>query len=78
MPNGRIHDHPFTDLIVYGLHPFPADIEKLVLEIRRLDPSGLLEFGQDAIDWERGQHLDDARLRLGQTLEDLQSKILKK
>jgi len=78
MPNGRIHDHPFTDLIVYGLHPFPADIEKLVLEIRRHDPYGVVEFGQDAFDWERGQHLDDARRRLGQKLEDLRSKTLKK
>jgi hypothetical protein len=30
MPNGKIGDHPITDLILHGRHPFPPDVEDLV------------------------------------------------
>jgi len=33
MPNGKPHDHPVTDTVSHGLHPFPPDIEDLVQQL---------------------------------------------
>jgi hypothetical protein len=72
MPDGKKHDHPFTDLLDWGLHPFPEDVEKLVVEIHRLNPQALWEFASDAFGWERGEHLRNARKRLRRRLDELQ------
>ncbi len=72
MPNGKKHDHPFTDTLDWGLHPFPEDIEKLIVEINRLDSEALWGFAGDAFAWERGEHLGDARKRLRRKLDELQ------
>ena len=37
MPNGKPGDHPVTDLLVHGWHPFPEDIEALIREIHALE-----------------------------------------
>jgi hypothetical protein len=72
MPNGKIGDHPITDLLVHGLHPFPQEIEDLILEIRRRDPDATFhEFGVKPMDWQRGEGLDEARRILRQKLDAL-------
>jgi len=37
MPNGKPGDHPLTDFVVHGMHPFPPDIEEM---LRRIDVLG--------------------------------------
>jgi|SRR5687767_15998624 len=68
MPNGKLGDNPLTDLIVYGRHVFPHDIEAFLIRIQELGrdldryplganwPYSPLEF-----DWEKGEGLDKAR-----------------
>jgi hypothetical protein len=34
MPNGKPNDHPLTDLFAHGMHPFPEDMEGLILELK--------------------------------------------
>lgn len=38
MPNGKPGDDPITDLLVHGLHPFPLEVEPLLLEIFKREP----------------------------------------
>lgn len=66
MPNGKIHDHPITDLLVHGLHPFPAEMEALIRKIHAVNPSSLLSLGMEPFDWEQG-------LNLGLGMEKLRS-----
>jgi hypothetical protein len=65
---GGIGDNPLSDLVVYNRHPFPADVEALLLKIdslgRRSDRWPLGEnwpFSPREFDWERGLGLDSAR-----------------
>ncbi len=68
MPNGTLADNPLTDMFNYGKHPFPPDIEDLLLKISRLGSSaGLHPLGQNwpysprEFDWASGDDLDGAR-----------------
>jgi len=38
MANGKPGDHPITDMLVHGMHPFPADIEQMVRKLLSLNP----------------------------------------
>ena len=80
MPNGKPGDNPLSDLVLHGAHPFPADIEALLLRIHQLGRRhGRWALGESwpfspcEFDWERGRDLDDAREKLAwlvQMLED--------
>jgi hypothetical protein len=79
MANGKHHDNLLTDLIVYGEHPFPPDIERL---LRRIDELGRRDgrwplgenwpFSGREFDWERGNDLDAARRDLAQLITFLE------
>lgn len=64
MPNGKIHDHPITDLLVHGLHPFPAEMEALIRKIHAVNPSSLLSLGMEPFDWEQGLNLEQGMEKL--------------
>jgi len=36
MPNGTHGDNPLSDLTIHGDHPFPSEIESLLLRIDKL------------------------------------------
>jgi hypothetical protein len=62
MPNGKAGDHPLTDLLVYGHHPFPADMEAMILRLHELDPQSLRRISfRDFADWGAGKNLDAGR-----------------
>lgn len=68
MPNGKPGDNPLTDLLVHGRHPFPPDIEELLLRIEALgrapDRWPLGEnwpYSPREFDWARGEDLATAR-----------------
>ena len=69
MPNGRPGDNPITDLLLYGDHPFPPDIEDLILRLHKLDSSvfDMLEYAP--FEWESGRDLDPARILLHGLIE---------
>jgi len=54
MPNGKIGDHPITDMLVHGKHPFPADMEELIWQLHAANPKFINELGDDPFYWEKG------------------------
>lgn len=76
MPNGKPQDNPLSDLVVHGMHPFPSDVEQMLLEIDELGRiSGRYPLGENwpysglEIEWEAGRGLDEARHLLREFLE---------
>jgi hypothetical protein len=68
MPNGKKGDHPLSDLILHGAHPFPRDMEEVLLRIHALGrAAGRWPLGQNwpysprEFHWERGEGLEEGR-----------------
>jgi hypothetical protein len=83
MPNGKRGDHPLTDMLVHGKHPFPRDMEEMLREVLALDPIfpdgyrryiDQVEWEQRFFDWERGKNLDQGRQALRAVLSELHAK----
>ena len=80
MPNGKPADNPMTDMLIYGKHPFPIDIEEM---LRKRDTLGKRferwplgenwPFSPHEFEWEKGINLDDARLMLSHFIELLEA-----
>jgi hypothetical protein len=80
LPNGNIGDNPLSDLTIHGRHPFPPDIEAMLLSIASLGRSiGRWPLGQNwpfsprEFQWERGEDLDGARRDLAHLLSMLEA-----
>jgi hypothetical protein len=82
MPNGKPGDHPVTDMLVHGMHPFPPDIEAMLREVLRLQPEfpdGKRPFVEGCewegrfFAWERGEGLDEGREALRRVLDELRA-----
>jgi len=74
MPNGKIHDHPITDLLVYGLPPFPREMEALIRKIHAVYSDALHSLGMEPFDWEQGLHLREGMEKLKSILAASQQK----
>ena len=79
MTNGKPGDSPVTDLALHGAHPFPPDIEALLLQIETLGSRpGIWPLGENwpfsprELRWARGDDLDAARRDLTHLVELLQ------
>ena len=66
--NGKHGDNPLSDLTIHRQHPFPADIEKLLLRIDELGRGPVRwPLGENwpfyplELDWAKGKDLDRAR-----------------
>ena len=80
MPNGKHGDNPLSDLIVYGVHSFPRDIEVLLLRIDTLGrrpgrwPLGEnWPFSPREFEWARGKDLERARRDLTHLISMLEA-----
>jgi len=80
MPNGKPGDNPLSDLAVHSAHPFPADIEQMLLRIDALGKTtGRWPLGENwpfsprEFEWERGKDLEGARRVLGHLLQMLEA-----
>lgn len=78
--NGKPGDSPLTDLVLYGKHPFPPDIEEMLLRIEDLGRrAGRWPLGENwpfsprEGYWEQGEDLDGARRDLAHLLEMLEA-----
>jgi hypothetical protein len=80
MPNGKPGDHPVTDMLIHGRHPFPPDMEALLREILNLNhlfPDGKRKYvdqvawEQRFFDWEAGLNLDEGRHAMREELNEL-------
>lgn len=78
--NGKHGDNPLTDLTIHGKHPFPLEVENMLLRINELGrhlgrwplgenwPFSLREF-----EWAKGKNLDEARNLLGHFISMLEA-----
>jgi hypothetical protein len=80
VPNGKHRDNPLSDLTIHGGHPFPPDIEEMLLRIDALGrrpgrwPLGEnWPFSPREFDWEQGRSLDEARRLLSNLIAMLES-----
>lgn len=80
MPSGKPHDNPLSDMTIHGRHPFPADIEELLLRVdelgrglRRWPLGENWPYSPQEFAWERGENLDEARRLLVSFVEMLES-----
>jgi hypothetical protein len=80
MPNGKHGDNPLSDLAIHGLHPFPPDIETMLLRINALGrrpgrwPLGEnWPFSPREFQWERGEDLTNARRDLAHLISMIES-----
>lgn len=80
MPNGKYGDHPLTDMLTHGAHPFPLDMETMLREILALDPGfpdgkrrfvDQLAWDQRFFDWEASKNLDEGRNAMKAVLQEL-------
>jgi len=78
MVAGGIGDNPLTDLFVYGKHPFPPDIEEMLVRIRNVTPRYIdrIEFSEIA-DWAAGRNLDAGRAHLRALLAEYDADLAK-
>jgi hypothetical protein len=67
MPNGKPHDHPVTDTVIHGRHPFPPNVEDLVRQVHARNPGVFNDLGWAPFEWEKGNHLAEARVPFGPT-----------
>jgi hypothetical protein len=65
MAAGSLGDHPLTDLLIWGQHPFPPDMETMILKLRDVSPRYLdrIDIGE-YVDWSNGKNLDAGREHL--------------
>ena len=69
MANGKTDDHPVTDTVTHGLHPFPPDLEELVRQVHARNPGVFNDLGWAPFEWEKGNHLPQAKVLLKGLLE---------
>lgn len=81
--NGKPGDHPVTDMLLHGMHPFPQDIEELLREILTLTPDfpddlRFCRYYSEQLLWERrigdlaaGRNMEEGREALKKLLEQL-------
>jgi hypothetical protein len=83
MPSGGPGDHPLTDMLVHGKHPYPADMEdtlRRILAIQPKFPDGRrayieqVEWETRFFAWERGEALEEGRAALRRALDELECK----
>jgi hypothetical protein len=80
VPNGKHGDNPLSDMTIHGAHPFPPDIEEMLLRIDALGrrpgrwPLGEnWPFSPREFEWERGKNLDGARRDLARLIAMLEA-----
>jgi hypothetical protein len=76
MSSGSLGDHPLTDLLIWGQHPFPPDMEAMILKLRDESPRYLdrIDSGE-YLDWSHGKSLDAGREHLRGLLATYQADL---
>ena len=70
MPNGKPDDHPVANMLLYGKHPFPPDIEWMLRKLIEVDRSAIEGIAlNEFVDWEEGRRLYEGRKKLHGLLE---------
>ncbi|MBS0664274.1 MAG: hypothetical protein JSR48_13495 [Verrucomicrobia bacterium] len=64
MPIEKSKEHPIRELLLHGKHPFPSDMEAMLLRLNMKPNAITAEIAMDAYDWERGEQLERGRKKL--------------
>ena len=64
MPNGKPHDNPISDITIHGMHPFPSELEALVLRLHKMNPMIINDLEWAPFDWEKGEYIEEAKILL--------------
>jgi hypothetical protein len=72
LPNGTKGDHPITDILVHGLHPYPEEVEKSLLQVHNLNHH-LVDF-MDIWSWSAEDGWQSALEECDQMIEGYSSK----
>jgi hypothetical protein len=67
--NGKPGDNPITDMLFYGKHPFPTDMEEMIRTLHAIDRRVLSDLGWEPFSWERGERLEEGRKHLAELLQ---------
>jgi len=67
--NGKPDDNPITDMLFYGKHPFPADMEAMVRKLHAIDRQLMNDLKWEPLAWEKGERLEEGRKLLRELLE---------
>jgi hypothetical protein len=59
--NGKRGDNPISDMMIYGTHPFPEDMEVTIRLIHSINPELLDELGWEPFEWAKGKRPDQGR-----------------
>ena len=70
MPNGKAHDNPISDIIIHGMHPYPPDLEALVLHLHKMNPMIFNDLEWTPFQWEKGQYIEEAKILLEKLIEN--------
>jgi hypothetical protein len=82
MANGKRGDSPLSDMLIHGLHPFPADLESMLREVLAIQPQfpdgrrpyvEQIEWLKRFDAWARGEAHDEGRAALSRVLAELRS-----
>ena len=78
--NGTPGDNPLSDLTIHGKHPFPPEVEELLLRIEAIGSrEGRWPLGENwpysprEFDWEQSRNLDEAHALLTNMLAMLEA-----
>jgi hypothetical protein len=78
MNQGGPGDHPLDDLIKWGKHPFPADMQTMILRLREVVPRYLDRVSSaEYFDWAAGRNLDVGRDHLRKLLAEYEKDLKK-
>lgn len=78
MNQGGPGDHPLDDLQNWGKHPFPADIEAMILRLRDVSPRYLDRISStEYFDWAAGKNLDAGRAHLKELIAEYDAALAK-
>jgi hypothetical protein len=76
--HGKPGDHPVTDTIVYGKHPYPPNLEKLVIELYKLDSQAFNVLEWEPFKWKKGEHISEAMVLLRGLIENHGNPIVRR
>jgi hypothetical protein len=67
--NGKPNDNPITDMLFYGKHPFPGDMEAMIRKLHAIDRRLMNDLKWEPFAWEKGERLDEGRELLRELLQ---------
>jgi len=76
MPNGKVGDHPFTDIVHHGRDLYSARAAGLVREIARLADDGTRRFLQDLLMRDFNEYDSPDIARLEKVLLELRDRLV--